>query len=240
MSLVLGIFLLLLIAALLTLWFFLMPRISGGADLSFLKRNYAHRGLWDAKYPPSSLDAIMLASRLGYGVKIEVGAKRDRTLMVAGATPIPLSVVLATLDGAAPLMIEIGGRKTSLRLCLSLAKMLDTYGGAFSIVSRDPKMLAWFKNYRPSFARGQVVSPHSDFATLYLFRNRIARPDFLVVEPMARRNLSVLLLTKLFRTPCFLLGVDSIKDYRSCHRQGEFAVFEKIRPKDPPKKRRSL
>ena len=84
MSLILGIFLLLLISALLTLWYFMMPRRSGGADLSLLKRNYAHRGLWDSRLPPSSLDAITLAARLGYGIKLEVGARRDRTLMVAG------------------------------------------------------------------------------------------------------------------------------------------------------------
>ena len=146
MSIVLGILILLLIAALLTLWYFLMPRMSSGADLSLLKRNFAHRGLWDKRLAPSSVEAITLASRLGYGVKIEVGARRDRTLMVAGTTPLPLSTVLSALDGKAPLMIEIGGKRTSLRLCLTLAKMLDTYEGAFAIVSRDPRMLSWFKN----------------------------------------------------------------------------------------------
>ena len=238
MSIVLGVLILLLIAALLTLWFFLMPRLSGGADLSLLKRNYAHRGLWDKKRPPASIDAMTLAARLGYGVKIEVGARRDRTLMVAGTMPLPLSSVLSAIGGATPLMIEIGGKRTSLRLCLALAKMLDTYEGPFSIVSRDPKMLSWFKNYRPSFARGQIVSPRSNFATLYLLTNRLTRPDFLVVEPLARKNASVLLLTKIFRLPCFVLGIDTTKSYRSCRRHGEFAIFEKIRPRDPFKPRR--
>ena len=238
MSLILGIFLLLLISALLTLWYFMMPRCSGGADLSLLKRNYAHRGLWDARIPPSSLDAITLAARLGYGIKLEVGARRDRTLMVAGAVPIPLSAVLAAVDGKAPLMIEIGGKRTSLRLCLTLAKMLDTYNGPFCIISRDPRMLTWFKNYRPSYARGQVISPRSNFVTLYSLRNDRTRPDFLVTDAITRKNLSVLLLTKLFRTPCFVLDVDSHKDYRTYRRQGEFAVFEKIRPKDPIHPRR--
>ena len=238
MSIVLGILILLLIAALLTLWYFLMPRMSSGADLSLLKRNFAHRGLWDKRLPPSSVEAITLAARLGYGVKIEVGARRDRTLMVAGATPLPLSTVLSALDGKAPLMIEIGGKRTSLRLCLTLAKMLDTYEGAFAIVSRDPRMLSWFKNYRPNFARGQVVSPRNDFSSLYLLTNRLTRPDFLVVEKMARKNISVLLLTKIVRLPCFVLGIDSTKDYRSCRRHGEFTVFEKIRPRDSIRPRR--
>lgn len=236
MSLILGILLLVLIAAALTLWFFLMPRMSGGADLSLLKRNYANHGLWDRQNPPASLAAITLAARLGYGVKIEVGARRDRTLMIAADPPIPLSTVLSTLDGAAPLMIEIGGKKTNLRLCLSLAKMLDTYEGSFSIISRNPKMLAWFKDYRPSFARGQIVSAHTDFATSHLLRNYLSRPDFLVVEKQLRRRPSVLLLTALFHTPCFVGTVDSIEEFRSCRRQRCFAIFEKIRPRERHKK----
>ena len=168
MSLILGILLLLLIVAAMILWFFLQPRLSGGADLSLLKANYAHRGLWDERQPNASPDALALAARLGYGIKLEVGMTRNRTLMVVGATPLPLSQVLTLLNGKAPLMLEIGGKKPSYRLCLALAQRMDTYEGPFSIISHDPKILAWFKTYRPSFARGQMISPRSDFSTLYL------------------------------------------------------------------------
>ena len=236
MSLALGILFLLLLVAALTLWFFLKPRLSGGADLSLLQTNYAHRGLWDARLPQASTEAIALAARLGYGTKIEVRMTRTHTLMAMGAVPIPLTHVLSVLNGKAPLMIEIGEKKTNLRLCLLLAKLLDNYEGTFSVVSKDPKMLAWFKNYRPSFARGQIVSPQSDFATLYLLRNRLARPDFLVVEKTARANPSVLLLTKLFRVPCFVTLIDTPKEYHACQRRGDLVIFKNIRPKEPPKK----
>ncbi len=236
MSLILGILLLILISAALTLWFFLKPRTSGGADLSFLRRNYAYRGLWNERNPKGSLEAMMLAARLNYGVKIEVRSTRERLLMVVGQRQLPLSTVLATLEGSAPLMIEIGGKKTSLRLCLLLAKVLDTYAGPFAVISRDPKILAWFKNYRPSFARGQIVSSHSDFATSHLLRNYLTRPDFLVVEKDLRRRLSVLLLTKLVRLPCFVFTVDTVEDYRACRQAHCFAIFEKIRPRDRIKK----
>lgn len=237
MSLVLGIIVLVLLLGGLTLWFFMMPRVTGGADLSLLKKNYAHRGLWDARFPPSSLDAILLASRVDYGVKIEVYASRDRRLMVLGKPSLPLSLVLATLDGAAPLMIEIGGKKkTDLGLCLRLARMLDAYGGAFSIISSDPKMLAYFKDYRPNFARGQIVSSHSDFATSHLLRNYLSRPDFLVLEKTVRRRPTLLLLSKLCHLPCFVYPIDSQEDYRACRRQKQYTIFTNIRPKDRPKK----
>ncbi len=236
MSLVVGLLLLLLIVGALTVWLFMMPRLTGGPDLTLLKKNYAHRGLWDTNFAPSSLDAILLASRVDYGVKLEVYAARDRRLMVVGKPAIPLSVVLATLDGAAPLMLEIGSKKTDLRLCLRLARMLDAYEGAFSIVSRDPKMLAYFKDYRPSFARGQIVSAHSDFATTHLLRNYLSRPDFLVLEKTVCRRPTVLLLTKLCHVPCFVYPIDSQEDYRACRRQKQYVIFTKIRPKERPKK----
>ncbi|MBO5938259.1 MAG: hypothetical protein J6Q82_02015 [Clostridia bacterium] len=236
MSLIFGILLLLLICAALTLWFFLKPRTSGGADLSLLRKNYAHHGLWDARNPEGSLDAILLAARLGYGVKLEVRATRERVLFVAGASPIPLSTVLARLDGSAPLMIEIGGKKTNLRLCLLLAKMLDSYAGPFAVISRDPKMIAWFKNYRPSFARGQIVAPHTDVATSHLLRNYLARPDFLVVEKTLRRRPSVLLLTRLVGLPCFIFIVGTTAEYRACRQSRSFVIFEKIRPRERIKK----
>ncbi len=237
MSLVLGIIVLILLLGGLTLWFFMMPRVTGGADLSLLKKNYAHRGLWDARFPPSSLDAILLASRVNYGIKLEVYASRDRKLMVMGKPSIPLSLVLATLDGAAPLMLEIGGRKkTDLGLCLRLARMLDAYEGAFSIVSSDSKMLAYFKDYRPGFARGQIVASHSDFATSHLLQNYRSRPDFLVMEKSVRRRTTLLLFAKLCHLPCFVYPIDSQEDYRICRRQKQYAIFTKIRPKDRPKK----
>lgn len=236
MSLVVGIVLLLLLSILLVLWFFMMPRFSGGADLSLLKTNYAHRGVWDTRLSQTPTDAILLASRIGYGSKIEVYVSRENTLTVAGKTPVPLSLVLSELHGASPLMIEIGGKAMTPRYCLRLAKTLDAYDGAFAIISRDPRMLAWFKTYRPNFARGQAISQRDDKLTAYLFYNYLSRPDFLVVEKTMNKLPSVLLLTKLFRLPCFVFGIDSLKDYRACRRQGEFVIFEKIRPKDPPKK----
>ena len=238
MSLVLGILLLILLIGGLTLWFFMMPRVTGGADLSLLKKNYAHRGLWDEKLPQGSLDAMLLASRVDYGVKLEVYASRDRKLMVVGKPALPLSLVLATLDGATPVMIEIGGKTTNLGLCLRLARMLDAYGGAFSIVSRDPKMLAYFKDYRPSFARGQIITPASDFATAHLLRNYRSRPDFLVLEKTLHRRPMLRLFSKLCHLPCFVYPIDSNEDYRACRRQKQYVIFSKIRPKDRPKKRR--
>ena len=164
---------------------------------------------------------MLLASRVGYGVKLEVYLSRDRRLMVVGRekTTLPLSLVLATLDGATPVMIEIGGKKTNLGLCLRLARMLDAYGGAFSIISRNPKMLAYFKDYRPSFARGQIITSASDFSTAHLLQNYRSRPDFLVLEKTVHRRPTLLIFTKLCHLPCFVDRIDTQEDYLACRRQ---------------------
>ena len=232
MSLVLGILLLFLIVAALVLWFFVMPRISNGADLSTLRLNYAQRGLWDARLPQSSIEAIALASRLGYGVKLEIFLSRDRRLMAVGKRQIPLSDILAAVDGTTPLMLEIASKTTDLGLCLRLARMLDAYGGAFSVISRDPKTLSWFKNYRPGFARGLILAPESDFATAHLLKNHLARPDFLVVEKTQRKHLNILVLTKIFRLTCFVYPIDSQEDHLACRRQKQYTIFTKIHPKE--------
>ncbi len=153
-----------------------------------------------------------------------------------------LDEVLALVRGRVPLMIEIKGADASpnAALCVRVAHRLDTYAGAFSVISFNPLVLSWFKNYRPSFARGQLVTKSRNhkkkgsraisLALFLMFFNFVSRPDFLSVKFVYQRRPDLLLCQRLFHTPVFLWTIRQKGDYLACRKHGFYAVFERIRP----------
>ncbi len=69
------------VLALLWLWLILprLPRRDMGA---FLRRDYAHRGLWDKERPENSLSAFRRAVQAGYGVELDVRLTADGSPIV--------------------------------------------------------------------------------------------------------------------------------------------------------------
>ncbi len=152
-----------------------------------------------------------------------------------------LEEFLSLVDGKVPLLIEIKGEGKDEALCRALAERLDVYDGAFAIQSFNPRHLAWFKSYRPRFARGQLVSgfklkskskksPIIRFMLSALLTNVLSRPDFISVSFGHMKSLSFRLCASVFRRRCFVWTVRSEENYKLCHRLGLFAIFEKIRP----------
>ena len=149
--------------------------------------------------------------------------------------------MLRTVDGKVPLLIEIKGEGKDDSLCRALAERLDTYYGAFAVQSFNPLHLAFFKSYRPRFARGQLVTSqkqtktsvkkaHLRFMLSNLLLNVISRPDFISVSGEHVKSLSFRLCASLFKCRGFVWTVRSDKSYKFCHRLGLFAIFERIRP----------
>ncbi len=158
------------------------------------------------------------------------------------AETIPtLGEVLHLIRGRVPLMIELKGELPDPLLCRRLVRMLDTYRGAFCIVSFSPLILRWFKHYRPSYARGQLVTKSKKsnrkgsrfvgFLLSHLLLNFLSRPDFLSVNVALRRRISVRLLTGPLRARCFLWTVRTENEYKDCKARGYFPIFESVPPK---------
>lgn len=151
-----------------------------------------------------------------------------------------LAEVLALVKGKVPLMIEIKGEKADAALNVRLAWLLDSYRGAFCVISFSPLILSWFKNYRPCYARGQLVTKVTKtqrkgsrlvaFLLSHMLTNVLSRPDFISVRLSVRKRPSVLFCTRVLRLPCFVWTVRTPQEFRDCRRTGVFAVFEKIRP----------
>ncbi len=155
-----------------------------------------------------------------------------------------LSQVLSLVEGHVPLLIEIKGTvldSATRRLCQALCEILDGYGGAFAIQSFSPKILAYFKKYRPRYARGQLVAKMTKqssaglnalirFALTHMLTNVISRPDFVAVDGRLINEPAFLLATKLFSARGFVWTVRREEQYALCRRRSLYAVFEKIKP----------
>ena len=151
-----------------------------------------------------------------------------------------LSEVMRLVRGRVPLMIEIKGERADPRLLRPLAEQLDQYRGPFCVISFSPLILAWFKNYRPSFARGQLVtvirkhdrrgSRAINFLLSHMLLNVLSRPDFLSVNGHLRHRPSVKFCTRFLKKEGFLWTVKTPNDYKACKKEGLYTVFEGLLP----------
>lgn len=148
---------------------------------------------------------------------------------------LPLSEVFTLIDGNVPILIEIRENQYALRICRKLCTLTDGYAGAFAIQSTSPQVLAFFKKYRPRYARGQVISCNSGkgftrFVRKHMFTNVYARPDFVTTPHKMVSEPAFLLTTKLFRKTGFIKGVRDVQQYDSCRTRGLYAIFCNIEP----------
>ena len=156
-----------------------------------------------------------------------------------------LDEVLELVDGSVPLLIEIKYYAKTKELCSLLAQTLDKYLGSFAVQSFDPRVLRYFKKYRPRFARGQLVSkapkrserkgtkannPIVAFALNHLLLNVLSRPDFISIQNNHTKELGFVLATEVFKAKAFIWTVRSNKQYVFFKRQGYFSIFEHIKP----------
>lgn len=156
-----------------------------------------------------------------------------------------LAEVLSLVDGKVPLLIEIKYYAQTKKLCELLAEALDVYYGSFAIQSFDPRILRYFKKYRPRFARGQLVAkkpkraerketeaqnPFISFLLNHLLLNVLSRPDFISIQNNHTRELGFVLATEVFKAKAFIWTVRTKKQYNFFKRQGYFCIFENIRP----------
>ncbi len=150
------------------------------------------------------------------------------------------SDVLKVVDGKVPLLVELKGEDSKTELCKRAAAMLDKYHGAFCIESFNPLLLSWFKKYRPSYARGQLntrltkkttkMSWGRRFILTHMLLNVISRPDFIAIDGRCRNSPRALLCEKAFKSRVFVWTVRGTRDYKECHSEGRYTIFEKILP----------
>jgi glycerophosphoryl diester phosphodiesterase len=171
---------------------------------------------------------------------------KNLTLLGTNERIPTLAEVLRLVKGRVPLLIEVKGDLPEERLCRQAAELLDAYRGPFCVEAFSPLILRWFKKYRPSYARGQLVTGMRSinrrgkyivgFLLSNMLTNFLSRPDFIAINCKKRRNLSLLICSKAFHIPVFIWTVRDPKTYTACRKTGYFTIFEKILPKENNKK----
>ena len=107
----------------------------------------------------------------------------------ASGQPIPsLPDVLDVVDSQRPLFIEIkSSRKLDIqKVCAGVRHSFEGYPGPVAVMSFDPRVVSWFKDYMPKYARGLVVGRE----LLLNFRSRMllsywlrkSKPDFMACD----------------------------------------------------------
>ena len=183
------------------------------------------------------------------GVNARIGelsyTELKRLHLCGTAETIPtLSEVLSLVKGRVPLMLEIKGEQADPILCQQVVRLMDAYMGPFGIVSFSPLILRWFKQYRPTYARGQLltrVTHHQrkgsravNFLLSHMLLNFLSRPDFISVNKRYRHRPVLRLCHRFLHIPCFVWTARSKQEHRQYRKQGWFCIFERPQPQHGP------
>ena len=118
--------------------------------------------------------------------------------------------VMDLFDGKVPMIVELKPVNGNYaKLCQTACEMLASYGGPYCIESFDPRCVYWLKKHRPQVIRGQLAenflrvknSPVPwvlRFCLTYQLFNFLLLPDFTAYKFADRKNLSSLLVEKLW------------------------------------------
>ena len=148
--------------------------------------------------------------------------------------------VLELVDGKVPLLVELKGESGDTSLCVAVAKILDTYRGAYCVESFNPLLLKWFKKNRPDVIRGQLVTnlfkskkKGSFIRNLLLtgmLTNCLSSPDFIAVDEKYIKALPVRACTSLFGAKLFVWTVRKKEHFDINRENGDCSIFEGFDP----------
>lgn len=156
-------------------------------------------------------------------------------------SPIPLfSEVLALVGGRAPLIVEIKPYGSPEGNAAATLAELRGYAGPYCVESFHPLAVRYFRRRAPRVVRGQLAmggplnreetSAVEHVALKYLLVNAFGRPHFISYSSCADRNLSMVLMKRVFRP---VLVAWTLRDQPSLDRArkdyGMF-IFERFTP----------
>ena len=170
----------------------------------------AHRGIHNKYIKGNSLIAIELAVMKKIPVEFDISLTKDNIVILCHDSFIKcgnktyiirkhdykflkkvchelvtLESVLNMVTGKVPLLIELKPYNKGNKLEKECVKLLDKYNGFFAIQSFSPFIVYWFKKYRESYIRGQLLTNSYNYNFIvnciykYMFFNKFTNPDFI-------------------------------------------------------------
>lgn len=144
----------------------------------------------------------------------------------------------------APLIIEFKPRENIELLCACAMEVFDEHNVRYVVESFDPRVLAWFREYRPEIIRGQLAEnalarSHKGnllcrAAQSALLGNALGRPDFVAYRFEDRHNPVVDAVVKGLGAHLVTWTIRTHEDLLTSEREGAPAIFEGFVPGPHP------
>ena len=107
---------------------------------------------------------------------------KNLKLLNTNATIPTLKEVLNTVNGKVTLDIEIKDNNKINLTCKKLVEELEIYHHPFIIKSFNPKIVRWFKKYKPKYIRGLLIKDNLYNKFLGKIIIKFCKPDFLAIS----------------------------------------------------------
>ena len=150
--------------------------------------------------------------------------------------------VLQLFAGRVPLIVELKAVGSNhAALCEKVCAMLDEYDGVYCLESFDPRCVFWLRKHRPDLIRGQLTenffkskTTPLPWALKFLLTNQVMNflicPDFVAYKFKDRKNLSDVIVRKLWKTPSVTWTLVSQEDFDAAVSEGRVPIFESFEP----------
>lgn len=179
----------------------------------------------------------------GVDLKIEELGTKDLekfTLEESNEKIPTLKQVLELVDGKVPLLIEIKPEGNCSAVTARTVEILKNYKGDYCIESFDPRCILWLRKNAPEIVRGQLtqdfIKANSGLSFLTrllltpLVLNCLNRPDFVAVKQSDRKELQIVLSTRLWGIKKFVWTVTNKDDLLMLEKEGFTPIFEQFEP----------
>ncbi len=154
---------------------------------------------------------------------------------------IPLfSDVLALVDGAVPLVVEIKVGLDYKKTTEAVAEMLSDYSGTYCIECFNPLALSWYRRHMPQVIRGLLsmdfrkdpvkMPVFVKFILTNLMLNFCARPDFISYNHKDQKKGVFRLCRKLFGVKTAAWTIRSEQDLAGARQRFDMFIFDSFLP----------
>lgn len=159
---------------------------------------------------------------------------------------IPLfSEFLKTVDGRAPLIVELKIEWTDLSVCPIADELLSRYKGRYIIESFNPLGLIWYRRHHKDVMRGQLSDEFRKeepglyrtptyFVLANLLLNFLTKPDFIAYNHKYTNSLSRRLCCGFYGNVAAAWTIKSQKDLDMCRKHYDIYIFDSFIPDSSP------
>lgn len=150
--------------------------------------------------------------------------------------------VLQLFDGKAPIIVELKAERGNHAALVDTAiAQLADYKGTYCIESFDPRCILHLKKHYPKVIRGQLAENYFKsnscklpwflkFILSYQLGNFLLQPDFVAYKYADRKNLSNLLIRKLWGIQGVSWTIRSPEEQKTALEEGWLPIFEGFEP----------